>query len=165
MDSRGRGRYLQARNAGTALRRLLRTRPALAVGVVAIAALTPAASTALRSQSSSQAVLRAQDPGRATQGAPVAVAKPMAVKAVKGELKKPVVRTKPTELHLRKANGAVFDVRTLKSVVVKKERREHPAPGEAGEGREASTDPGASLPAAINPSAISAPVNTSGWQA
>src|SRR5512132_2488922 len=121
MDSRGRGRYLRARNAGHALRRLLRTRPALAVGVVAVAALTPAASTALMSESSSQAVLRAQGPGRATQGAPVAIARPTAVKAVKSELKKPVVRTKPTELHLQKANGAVFDVRTLKSVVVKKE--------------------------------------------
>jgi Carboxypeptidase regulatory-like domain len=157
MDSRGRDRNLRARQAGNALRRLLRTRPALALGVVAIAALTPAASTALRSDSSSQAVLRAQGPGRATQGAPVAMAKPTAVKAVKSELKKPVVRAKPTELHLHKAHGAVFDVRTLKSTVVKKERPEHPAPGEAGEGRELPTDPGASLPAVINPSAISAP--------
>src|SRR4029453_806879 len=54
-------------------------------------------------------------------------------------------------------NSAVFDVRTLKSTVVKKERPEHLAPGEAGEGREASADPGASPPAAIDPSAISAP--------
>jgi hypothetical protein len=127
------------------------------VVVVAIAALAPAASTALRSQSSSQAVLRAQGPSRATQGAPVAVAKPTAAKAVKSDLKNPVVRTNPTELHLRKAHGAVFDVRTLKSTVVKKERPEHQAPGEVGEGREASTDPGVSLPATIDPSAISAP--------
>src|SRR5580765_8385277 len=156
MDSRGRGRYLRARNAVKALRRMLGTRPAIAVGVVAIAALTPAASTALR-QSSDQSVLHAQSPGRATQGTWGAIPKATAAKAVKGALKKPIALSKPTELHLRKAHGAVFDVRTLKSTVVKKERPEHPAPGQAGEGREASTNPGASLPAVINPNAMSAP--------
>src|SRR5580765_7546231 len=156
MDSRGRGRYLRARNAVKALRRMLGTRPAIAVGVVAIAALTPAASTALR-QSSDQSVLRAQGPGRATQGTWGAIPKATAAKAVKGALKKPIALSKPTELHLRKAHGAVFDVRTLKSTVVKKERPERPAPGQAGEGREASTNHGASLPAVINPNAMSVP--------
>ena len=50
------------------------------------------------------------------------------------------LKKNPTEQHLKKARGAVFDVRTLRSKVIKKERPEHPAPGEAA--AEAGADPG-----------------------
>jgi len=39
----------------------------------------------------------------------------------------------PTELHLTKAGGAVFDVRALDGPVVRQERPERPAPGEVEE--------------------------------
>ena len=66
----------------------------------------------------------------------------------------------PTEQHLKKARGAVFDVRNLRSTVIKKERPEHPAPGEAA--AEAGADPDASaalptetLPVQLDQSAMS----------
>lgn len=66
----------------------------------------------------------------------------------------------PTEQHLKKAHGAVFDVRNLRSTVIKKERPEHSAPGEAA--AEAGADPDASaalptetLPVQLDQSAMS----------
>src|SRR6478752_3970683 len=58
--------------------------------------------------------------------------------AVKGHLPKAVKRSHPRELHLKAAHGKVFDVRKLKSVVVKKERPERTAPGYARPGSRAA---------------------------
>jgi hypothetical protein len=49
-----------------------------------------------------------------------------------------VKHSHPTELHLKAAHGKVFDVRKLKSVVVKKERPERRAPGYAPAGSRAA---------------------------
>jgi hypothetical protein len=136
------------------IRQLLRKRRALVVGLVAFAVLIPAGATALRSQTSPLAVLRAEGPARAAQGGDVPISKPRAVMAERGQLKKPVVISKPTELHLNKAHGAVFDVRALKSTVVRRERPEHPAPGQPR--AESTPDPGASLPGAVDPKTIGA---------
>src|SRR3954470_3289149 len=70
-------------------------------------------------------------------------------KAVRGHLPKTVTHTHPRELHLKAAHGKVFDVRKLKSAVVKKERPERTAPGYAPAGSRAAErleNPGRSLP-------------------
>src|ERR1041385_8536831 len=128
------------------LRRSLRQRPALVVGVVLLAVLVPGAGTALRAKGSSPDLLRAGGPSRATQGDATPASKPMAVTARRDKLPKPTVSSKPTVLHLKKAHSAVFDVRALKGKVVKRERPERAAPGEP------RTDPDAALPATVNPS-------------
>src|SRR6476659_9008731 len=58
--------------------------------------------------------------------------------AVRGHLPKAVKRSHPRELHLKAAHGKVFDVRKLKSIVVKKERPERTAPGYARPGSRAA---------------------------
>ncbi|HSS80901.1 MAG TPA: carboxypeptidase regulatory-like domain-containing protein [Gaiellaceae bacterium] len=58
--------------------------------------------------------------------------------AVKGHLPKAVKHSHPRELHLKAAHGKVFDVRKLKSTVVKKERPERTAPGYARPGSRAA---------------------------
>jgi hypothetical protein len=58
--------------------------------------------------------------------------------AVRGHLPKAVKHTHPRELHLKAAHGKVFDVRKLKSHVVKKERPERTAPGFAPAGSRAA---------------------------
>src|SRR5437762_448366 len=110
----------RAQRVTKTMRQMLRTRPALVVGLVALVGLTPAAATALRLRSSSS-ILRAQRPGRSAQGEPGSVVKPTAVKANRGNLPKPAAVSKPTVLHLTKAHSAVFDVRTLRGKVVRKE--------------------------------------------
>src|SRR5213596_506508 len=97
-------------------------RPVFVAGLVAVAVLAPAAAGVLRSDGS-PSVIRAEGLGRATQGGAAPITKPPAVTAVKGKLPKPRVLSRPTELHLTKAHGAVFDVRTLKSTVVRRRRR------------------------------------------
>src|SRR3954470_22189644 len=70
-------------------------------------------------------------------------------KAVRGHLPKTVTHTHPRELHLKAAHGKVFDVRKLKSAVVKKERPERTAPGYAPAGSRAAErveNPGRSVP-------------------
>src|SRR5262249_17927188 len=54
---------------------------------------------------------------------------------------------KPRELHLTRAHGAVFDVRKLKSIVVKQERPERAGPGESG---------ATALPATVSKNTIAA---------
>src|SRR5438093_163220 len=115
-------------------------RPVFVAGLVAVAVLAPATAGVLRSDGSpsvirgvlrsdgSPSVIRAEGFGRATQGGAAPITKPPAVTAVKGKLPKPRVLSRPTELHLTKAHDAVFDVRTLKSTVVRRERLEHAAP-------------------------------------
>ncbi len=139
----------RTQRVGKTIHRLLRRRTSLVVVLVALATLSPAAATALRSHGSPSTVFLAQGPGRSAPGEPVTVSKHTAVKAVRGKLNKPTVLSAPTELHLKKAHGAVFDVRTLKSTVVKQERPEHAAPGQAAE----ESEPATSLPAAIDPNA------------
>src|SRR6266508_1693915 len=135
------------------MRELLRERSLLVVGVVLLAVLAPVAVASLRSPGSLPTVQRADGPGRTMQGEPGNITKPRAAMAVRGKLPKRAVRSSPSELRLRKAQGAVIDVRTLKSVVVKRERPEHRAPGVAREAGEAATaNPSAALPAAISPS-------------
>ena len=56
---------------------------------------------------------------------------------MRGHLPKAVKRSHPRELHLKAAHGKVFDVRKLKSVVVKQERPERAAPGFSPAGRAA----------------------------
>ena len=58
--------------------------------------------------------------------------------AVRGHLPKSVKRSHPRELHLKAAHSKVFDVRKLKSKVVKKERPERTAPGFAPAGSRAA---------------------------
>jgi carboxypeptidase family protein/Big-like domain-containing protein len=58
--------------------------------------------------------------------------------AVKGHVPKSVKLSHPRELHLTAAHGKVFDVRKLKSTVVKKERPEREAPGFAPAGSRAA---------------------------
>ena len=58
--------------------------------------------------------------------------------AVRGHLPKAVKRSRPQQLHLKAAHSKVFDVRKLKSTVVKKERPERTAPGYAPEGTRAA---------------------------
>src|SRR5580765_5092048 len=58
--------------------------------------------------------------------------------AVRGHLPKIVKRSRPRQLHLKAAHSKVFDVRKLKSTVVKKERPERTAPGYAPEGTRAA---------------------------
>ena len=59
-------------------------------------------------------------------------------KAVRGRLPKVVKRSHPRALRLHAAHGKVFDVRKLKSVVVRKERPERTAPGFAPAGSPAA---------------------------
>src|SRR6266511_365810 len=139
------------------MRELLRERSLLVVGVVLLAVLAPVAVASLRSPGSLPTVQRADGPGRTMQGEPGNITKPRAAMAVRGKLPKRAVRSSPSVLRLRKAQGAVMDVRTLKSVVVKRERPEHRAPGVAREAGEAATaNPSAALPAAISPSTSAA---------
>jgi hypothetical protein len=132
------------------MRRVRWQRRPVVVGVVLLAALVPAAATPLRPDTP-PTLLRAESLGRATQGGQSITSGHHAVLARKGRLEKAVRLTKPAELHLRKAHGAVFDVRALKGTVVKRERAEHPAPGQTAE----ESDPATSLPATIDPKAIS----------
>ena len=75
----------------------------------------------------------AEGPDRATQGDEPGVEKPRAGTADKDKRGKPDFLSNPKALHLTKAGSAVFDVRTLKSVVVKRERPERAAPREGDE--------------------------------
>ncbi len=57
--------------------------------------------------------------------------------AVRGHLPRAVERSRPRQLHLTAAHSKVFDVRTLKGAVVRKERPDRIAPGFALEGTRA----------------------------
>src|SRR5690349_17267994 len=93
--------------------RIVATRPVVVVAITLLAAVPTAA--ALRFHGSAHAVSLSRrsvlsgGPARAMQGSQPAVGKPQARKAVQGDLKKPQVLSKPTELYLRKAHSAVFD--------------------------------------------------------
>jgi hypothetical protein len=75
--------------------------------------------------------LAPSSPSRATPGGGSPTGNPLTrVKVARtGHRPKATRRTRPRELHLTWAHGKVFDVRKLKSVVVRRERPERPAPG------------------------------------
>lgn len=62
--------------------------------------------------------------------------------------------TNPAELHLTKAGSEVFDVRDLRSTVVKKERPEHPSPDEVAAGTVADPDATAASPSETLPTRL-----------
>ena len=64
---------------------------------------------------------------------------------------KPVVATHPVERYLTRAHGSVFDVRKLKSKVVKRERPEHESPFET------ESESTSALPHAIAPNKPASP--------
>ncbi|HEX3454232.1 MAG TPA: hypothetical protein VHS03_06375, partial [Gaiellaceae bacterium] len=103
-----------------------------AVGVVfalAVIAVPLAATAATQSHHSVRTFSLSNDQGRATQGGGSShVAKPEAGVARRASLQKPSKLSKPRILHLTKARSVVFDVRKLKSVVIKKERAEDGGP-------------------------------------
>jgi YVTN family beta-propeller protein len=132
-------------------------RPALVVGIVLLVTFAPAAAGVFRAQrSASFEVATAAGPGRAAPGDVAPASQPTAVKAEQGNLPKSRVISKPTELRLKKAGSAVFDVRKLHGKVVKRER---PEPGERHESEEPAApapDASAALPATVPPSSIAA---------
>src|SRR4051812_38829263 len=69
---------------------------------------------------------------RATPGGDIDRGKPTAGRADRTKLPKPGRLSHPAVLHLTKAAGRVFDVRTLKSTVVRRERPEHEDPFAGG---------------------------------
>src|SRR6186997_492009 len=93
-------------------------RPALVVGLVAVAVVTGALTAAALPNRSAPPLLLLKGAGRAAPGGPSTLTKPRAVTARPESSKRPTVRSRPTVLHLTKAGSAVFDVRKLKSVVV-----------------------------------------------
>jgi hypothetical protein len=126
--------------AGQVLKILTRRGSVVAAVLVAAAIATVvAASATTHAGPAEMAVLRASGPQASMQGVSTKTAAPLkALKAVRGHLPKAVKRTHPRELHLVKAHSKVFDVRKLKSTVVKKERPERRAPGYAAEGSRAA---------------------------
>ncbi len=130
--------------------RKLATRPLIVVAITLLAAVPTAA--ALRLHSATRAVsLSARQ--RATQGSgsQQATDLPRAAKAVPGNLTNPKVLSNPTQLYLRKARSAVFDVRQLKSTVLKRERPERTAPREPAAEAES---PATALPQKVSPATI-----------
>jgi len=99
------------------------------------------------------------------QAGGLATAKPSAVTARKDSPRKPVTLTHPAVLHLKAAHAKVFDVRTLKSKVVRRERPERHAPGFEPQEADAAAVLPARAPApfsvlhrdGVAPSAIAAP--------
>src|SRR4051812_7747551 len=132
-------------------------RPALVVGIVLLVTFVPAAADVFRAQrSASFEVATAGSPGRAAPGDVAPAPQPTAVKAGKGNLPKSRVIWKPTELRLKKAGSAVFDVRKLHGKVVKQERPEPGARRESEAPAAPAPDASAALPATVPPSSIAA---------
>jgi hypothetical protein len=112
----------------------------VAVGVVLVGASVATVLAASATHSTAQtAVARASGPQRSTAGpGRTSPSSLRARTAVRGHLPKAVERSHPRELHLQRAHSSVFDVRTLKSTVVRKERPERTPPGFAPEGTRAA---------------------------
>ena len=100
-----------------------------AVFVLVTVATVVGASATRHAPAPQLAVTRASSPQPSMQGAAKKSSKPRARTAVRGHLPKAVKRSHPRELHLKAAHGKVFDVRTLKSRVARKDRPERTAPG------------------------------------
>jgi hypothetical protein len=111
-----------------------------------VGVLTTALATAALPKQPAATLLLTKGAGPSAPGGPAAVSKPHAVTAKASGHKQAKTLTHPALMHLTKAGSAVFDVRKLKSVVVKQERPE------AGE------IPGveSSLPPTVNPKQLPA---------
>ena len=133
-----------------------RSRPALVVGVVVVTVVVSASAGALRSNDASVLERSAGAAGRATPGgAATNMTKPHAI-ARHNRAAKPHVLTHPRTFHLTKARSAVFDVRKLRSVVVKRERPERRAPGEIERAGAKDADSLAGLPTKVSRRTIAA---------
>src|SRR6478735_5389747 len=106
--------------------------------VAAAVATVVAASATTHSSPAELSVARTGSPQASMAGGPNRTSSFKHRVAVKGHLPKAVKRSQPRELHLKAAHGKVFDVRKLKSIVVKKERPERTAPGYARPGSRAA---------------------------
>ena len=109
-----------------------------AVLVAAAVATVVAASATTHSSPAELSAARTSSPQASMAGGPNRASSFKHRVAVKGHLPKSVKRSHPRELHLKAAHGKVFDVRKLKSTVVKKERPERVAPGYARPGSRAA---------------------------
>ena len=109
-----------------------------AVLVAAAVATVVAASATTHSSPAELSVARTGSPQASMAGGPRRASSFKHRVAAKGHLPKAVKRSHPRELHLKAAHSKVFDVRKLKSVVVKKERPERTAPGYARPGSRAA---------------------------
>src|SRR4051794_33128528 len=113
------------------LRGLLRNRYAIVVFAVLVAASVPSAMAALHGKSAAPTLQVRSAHGFARSvkgGGQPTTGKPQAGVAQAGNHPKPIRLTKPVARHLTKAGSAVFDVRSLKSVVVRQERPERQSP-------------------------------------
>ena len=127
------------------MRKLLRHDKARIVALVTLIGVALVVPFAAHShQSANERLLHTLGIGLSMQGDPGSVARPRA--GVADRANPPPRRTgKPKQLHLTRAHSAVFDVRWLRSTVIKRERPEHPAPGEPS--GVAGADPDATLAA------------------
>ena len=120
---------------------------------LAVVAVPLAATAATQSHRSAPTIARTSNRDRATQGGGNShVAKPEAGVARRASLQKPGTLHRPTILHLQKARSVVFDVRKLKSVVIKQER-----PADGGPNSDAgAADASSAAPAAADTRNLSA---------
>ena len=109
-----------------------------AILVAAAVATVVAASATTHTSSATQAVARASSLQPSMAGGGKSTKSLKHRTAVRGHVPKSVKRSHPRELHLKAAHSKVFDVRKLKSKVVKKERPERTAPGFAPAGSRAA---------------------------
>ena len=109
-----------------------------AILVAAAVATVVAASATTHATPAQEAVARASSLQPSRAGGSEKASSFKHRKAVRGHLPKAVKHSHPRELHLKAAHSKVFDVRKLKSKVVKKERPERTAPGFAPPGSRAA---------------------------
>ena len=119
-----------------------RRRPRALVVAFALAVLAAplAATAAIGAGHSAPPLVRAEGHSRATPGSASRLEKPQAGVAKRAHLSKPARLGKPKVLYLKKARSVVFDVRKLRSVVVKRERAEDGGPARDADADAANTD-------------------------
>ena len=133
---RGRGRKLAEETLRTFTKRWVAVAAILVAA--AVATVVAASATTHASSSAQVAVARASSLQPSMAGGGKSTKSLKHRTAVRGHLPKSVKRSHPRELHLKAAHSKVFDVRKLKSKVVKKERPERAAPGYALPGSRAA---------------------------
>ena len=133
---RGRGRKLAEETLRTFTKRWVAVAAILVAA--AVATVVAASATTHASSSAQVAVARASSLQPSMAGGGKSTKSLKHRTAVRGHLPKSVKRSHPRELHLKAAHSKVFDVRKLKSKVVKKERPERTAPGFAPAGSRAA---------------------------
>ena len=133
---RGRGRKLAEETLRTFTKRWVAVAAILVAA--AVATVVAASATTHASSSAQVAVARASSLQPSMAGGGKSTKSLKHRTAVRGHLPKSVKRSHPRELHLKAAHSKVFDVRKLKSKVVKKERPERTAPGYALPGSRAA---------------------------